>query len=371
MKSLAMKWLRAAIALAVMLSLPVGLWAGEAIQFSNTKSHPDPNQKATLSGASRPGLSLGSQGPLERLPPGYQSRRRDPRAERKLQNAEDERKNWMVLEPGQLDAQDEEESGFGVREYDLDKKNSKRSYFFAPGDSKGDRLGHPSQQGGRLHGNKRVQQELNAKESSGNSDAEDSNSKGSQSVSKDGRPVGDHISKDLDMKDLLAPGKANSIAPAEDSTTKLWREALGSGAMVESRAEGPAQQGDSVADGFRPSLSGSARAQSAIPSRGFRTDYGARPAAGGSSMPGPSSAGPTPSLSSQSPLAPRYPDSFSSRPAAPPTADRVPTPNGSYSSQPGGFGSGLGNSPYGQQTPPRRAPSSGFEIPARPGYGGR
>ncbi|MGH8248197.1 MAG: hypothetical protein ACREUU_17385, partial [Gammaproteobacteria bacterium] len=339
------------------LLLPAGLPAGESIQFSNARSHPDPNQKPTLSGAaSRSGLNLGTHGPLDRVSPGrYQSRQRDPRAERKAQNAEDEKKNWMVLDPGQLDAEDEDNSGFGIKNYDLEKKNAKRDYFFAPPEEKADRSGHPRQHAGRLPGNNRVPPEASAKESSGNSDPEESNPNGSQSVSKDGRPLGDHVSKDLDMKDLLAPGKANSIAPSEDRTTKLWKEILGSGAMIESRPEGPGQRGDgSVADGFRPTESGSIRPQGSAPSFGFRNDFSARPAGASSpSLSGSASAGLMPPAA---PLAPRAPDSFASRPSAPPTASRAPTPNDSYGTRPGSFGSGPGSSPFGQPPPPRRTP---------------
>ena len=371
MKCFPMNGLRGATALAVALAMPIGLWAGEAIQFSNTRSHPDPNQKQTLPGASsRIGLKLGTYGPMDGASPGlFPSKRRDLRAERKAQNAEDEKKNWMVLDPGQLDAEDEETSGFGIKKYDLENKNknTKRDYFFAPPEEKGDRTGNPRQQVGRR--NNRVPPEGSASESSRNSDQDENDSKGNQSVSKDGRPVGDHVSKDLDMKDLLAPGKANSIAPAEDRTTKLWREILGSGAMTESRAEGPEQRGDgSVADGFRPSASGSIPAQSSAFSFGVRNDFSARPAAGGSpSLSGSASTGFTPPAA---PMAPRVPDSYIGRPSAPPTAGRVPTPSDSYGTPQNGFGSGPAGSSFGQP-PPRRPSSSSFEIPARPGYGGR
>ncbi len=368
-----MNGLRSATALAIVLAMPIGLRAGEAIQFSNARSHPDPNQKQSLPGASpRTGFNLGTHGPFDRVSPGlYESRRRDPRAERKAQNAEDEKKNWMVLDRGQLDAEDEETSGFGIKSFDLDNnKNAKRDYFFAPPEEKGDRTGLPRQQVGRVPRNNRVPPEGSARESSRNPDQDENDAKGSQSVSKDGRPVGDHVSKDLDMKDLLAPGKANSIAPTEDRTTKLWREILGSGAMTEARAEGPGQRGDgSVADGFRPSASGSIAAQGSTPSFGFRNDFSARPAAGSSpSQSGSASAGFTPPAA---PMAPRVPDSYIGRPYAPPAAGGVPTPSDSYGTRQNGFGSGPAGSSFGQQPPPRRPSSSSFEIPARPGYGGR
>jgi hypothetical protein len=355
------------------------LWAGEAIQFSNAKSHPDPNQKPTLPGAStRSGFNLGTRGPMDHISPGlFESRRRSPREERKAQNAEDEKKNWMVLDPGQLDAEDNETSGFGVKSFDLEKKNPKRDYFFAPPEEKGEKSGHLRQQSGRLPGKNRNPSDESSKELSRNSDQGENEGKGSQSVTKDGRPVGDHVSKDLDMKDLLAPGKANSLAPAEDKTTKLWREILGGGATRESRAEAPGQREDgpvtdgfrpSTSDSFRPSGSDSFRPQSSTPSFGFRNDFNNRPAPSASASPsGSASTGFTPP---SAPLAPRASDPYLGPPTAPSAVGRVPTPNDSYGARQNGLGPGQAGSPYGQQ-PPRRPSSSGFEIPARPGYGGR
>jgi len=369
MKSFSLNGFRVFAAVAVALLMPLGLWAGEAIQFSKARSHPDPNQKPTLPGASsRSGFSLGTPGPLEHVSPGrFESRRLNPREERKAQNAEDEKKNWMVLDPGQLDAEDDDSSGFGVKNYDLEKKNVKRDYFFAPREEKAERTGQPRQQSGRLSGKNRNSSEESSKETSRNSDQGDNDGKGSQSATKDSRPVGDHVSKDLDMKALLAPGKANSLAPAEDKNAKLWREILGSGATRDSRAEVPGQREDgSVPDGFRPSASDSFRPQGSTPSFGFRNDFNARPPAAAS--PGPSGSASTGFAPPAAPLAPRASDPYLGPPMAPAAANRVPTPNDTYGARQNG--SGPAGSSFGQP-PPRRPSSSGFEIPARPGYGGR
>ena len=359
-------------AVVVALMIPAGVWAGEAIQFSTTKGHPDPNLKQKLQGeSSKAGLKFGAPGPMEGVSPGlYESRRRDPRAERKAQNAQDEKQNWMVLEPGQLDAEDDDKAAFGLKDYELDKTMGKRDYFFAPPEDKGDRSGRPRQQLGRSPGKTRNAPEGGPKEIPRDPDQadKDSKAKGNQSVEKDGRPVGDHVSKALDLKDLLAPGKANSLAPAEDKTDKLWKDILGSGATSDSRAEAPRRDDGAVADGFRPSASGAFRPQASTPSFGFRNDFSPRPAA--SSSPGPSGSPSTGFTPPAPPLAPRAADPYGGGPSAPPTAGRVPTPDNSFSARPGGLGPGPAGSPYGQQPPPRR-PSGGFEIPARPGYGGR
>lgn len=371
MKSFPLNGFRAATALAFALLLPGGLSAGEAMQFSNVKSRPDPNEKQKLPGElTKPGLDFGGRGPMDGVTPGrYESRRRDPRAERKAQNAEDEKQNWMVLDRGQLDAEDDDNAAFGIKEVDLEKTKGKRDYFFAPPEDKGDRNGRPRPQFGRPPGKPRNPSDSASKERSSEQGDTDNNG---QSVSKDGRQGSDQLSRDLDMKALLAPGKANSLAPAGDKTAKLWRDILGTGATSEPRTDVPGRGSDGVAaDGFRPSASESFRVQGSSPSFGFRNDFNARPAAAGAGsagLYGSASSGFTPSAT---PSSPRASDSYLSRPASPVTADRVPTPSDPYGARPDGFGPGQSGSSFGQQPPPRRPPSSGFEIPARPGYGGR
>ena len=356
MKYFPLNGFRVATAVAAVVLMPVVLWAGDALQFSNIKSRPDPNQKPKLPGeASKPGFELDVRGTMRGVAPSYyDSRRRDPRAERKAQNAEDEKRNWMVLDPGQLDAEDEAKGvRFGIRDYDLEKSQAKRDYFFNPSTEKADRPGASRQQPGP--GKNRNSSEADA-------DQGDNQSKGGQSITKDGQPVGDHVVKDFDLKDLLAPGKANSLAPAEDKTTKQWNDVLGGGATSESRAEAPGQRdnGGSVADGFRPAASSSFRAQGSTPF-GVRNDFNPRPAPAGS--PGLSGSGSSRITPPVPPLAPR-PDPVLSRPSAP---SRAPTPNDSFNTRPGGSSYGSSSS-FGQQStsPPRRQSSGNFEIPARP-----
>jgi len=374
MKYFPLNGFRIVTVVATTLFAASGLRAGEAIQFSNARSRPDPNQKQNLPGeSSRSGLNFGSRGPLEGLSTTrFQSGRLDPRAERQARNAEDERKNWMVLDPGQLDAEDEDNTVFGLNNYDSDRANGKRNYFFASPEDKGDRPGftRPPSGSSRVPGKSRNSSEAISKETTRDSNQNEKDTKGSQSVDKDGRPVGDHVSKDLDMKDLLAPGKANSLAPSEDKTTKLWREILGTGASGEARDEISSRRDNgSAPDGFRPSTSLSIRAQESGPAFGFRNDFGARP--GAASSPGLSGSASTGFTPPAGPMAPRTPDPNLGRPSTPLTAGRAPSPNDASSTRQNGFGSGPAGSSFGQQSPPRRPTSSGFDIPARPGYGGR
>jgi hypothetical protein len=269
----------------------------------------------------------------------------------------------MVLDPGQLNAEDEQKSAFGVKEYDLEKPNSKRDYFFAPPEDKGDRTGRPQQLGrpGGKNKNSSEAKETTREPEQGATD----NAKGDDSQ-KQGRQVGDHVSKDLDLKDLLAPGKANSLAPAEDKTAKMWKDVLGNGATAQSRDDTGQRNDGSVADGFRPSAADSSigtRSQAPTPSFGLRNDYAAPPPAANSpSLSGPASSGFT---APSTPMVPRGADRYFGGASAPPSASRVPTPDNYSRPNANGFGSSSANSPYNQPPPPRR-PSSTFDIPARP-----
>lgn len=378
MKSFLFNGFRAVTMLAIVVLVAARVSAGDALQFSNTKSRPDPNQKPKLQDeAARSRLDFGSRGPVDQVTPGvFKPDRRDPRAERQARNAEDEKKNWMVLDPGQLDAEDEDNAAFGIKEYNLEKSNTKRDYFFAPPEDKSDRLGRPRQQQlGRPTGKNKNPAEGNPKGASRELDPNGKEANADKPAPKEGRT--DHVSKALDMKELLAPGKANSLAPAEDKTTKLWKEILGSGATStsESRPEVAGRREDaSAADGFRPAASAAAsfRAQDSSPAFNFRNETSSRSAP--AATPGPSGSPSTGFTPPSAPLIPRTPESSFSRPSGPPVANRVPTPDssyGSYGSRPNGFGPGTPDSPYGQQPPPRRTPSSSFDLPARPGYGGR
>ena len=366
MKSFSLNGFQMATAVAAALLIPMGLSAGEAIVPSTSKNHAYPSLKPNLPADASKGLNFGVGTPMDGVTPDTSLRRRDRRAERKAQNAEDEKKNWMVLDPGQLDEEDKEKSAFGVKEYDLEKPKTKRDYFFDPPKDKGSRPQHLGQKPGHPAGkNKNAQEpkEITREQEQG---AKDPNSSGDD-TEKEARPVGAHVSKDLDLKDLLAPGKANSLAPAEDKTAKMWKDVLGSGATGESRADADRRDGAPAADGFRPSTGGSTmatRSQEPTPSFGVRNGYASPPAA---SSPNPSGTASRGLTAPSTPMIPRASDR-SGGAFAPPSVSRAPTPDSFSRPNGSGFGSGSANSPFNQQTPPRRpsSPSSTFDIPARP-----
>lgn len=112
------------------------LSAGEAIIFSGDKGKTEP----TSVSPERAGL-LKSKNRLSDLGPGDpQSEsgiRRPPQSEprkgKQQQNAEDERRNWLLLAPGELQGTDKDKASFGVRDYnlnDLEKPDNGRDYTF-------------------------------------------------------------------------------------------------------------------------------------------------------------------------------------------------------------------------------------------------
>lgn len=101
--------------------------AGDPIQFSGDKARPAPaNEKPAIDSDlfkswNRPATTR-SPSSVNPLTPFITSGRSlDPKEERRLRNAREERKNWMLLEPGELQKRDdEEEMKFGGREFSFD-----------------------------------------------------------------------------------------------------------------------------------------------------------------------------------------------------------------------------------------------------------
>lgn len=98
-----------------------GGFAGEAIQFSNPKSTPTPGVKSKVAESTSPALQrLPSVSPYDSIVPSAfpreSMRPRDPKEEKRAKNAKLERENWAVLDEGELQAQDDEQTSFGIRD---------------------------------------------------------------------------------------------------------------------------------------------------------------------------------------------------------------------------------------------------------------
>jgi len=120
--------------LAGLVCLPaVSLLAGEAIVFGNAKPAADPNKRKISSPGPLRLDKLTAPAPFDlggAILPRIDSK---PRKDKRQQNAEDERRNWMFLDQGELDSKDADNAFMGVREDDkdeLDKGKDSHDYTF-------------------------------------------------------------------------------------------------------------------------------------------------------------------------------------------------------------------------------------------------
>jgi len=120
------------------VALRTTLAAGEAIQFSSDKVKPVaasenpltkdrlmPKSKLAVSGASS--LESASSSMM-----GNDSRRRlDAKEERRRDNKKLEDENWMILDEGDLQAQDDHDEVYGRSDFESDKKRTSSDIWFA------------------------------------------------------------------------------------------------------------------------------------------------------------------------------------------------------------------------------------------------
>ena len=107
------------------------LWAGDPIVFSkdNLKIPPELD-KSRDKDLLRSWSTLPRQEPFDGYYPSSGSAVSiDPKQQKKWRNAQTERKNWLLLEPGELQKLDDN-NNFGIKEYSLDKKEDIQDYTF-------------------------------------------------------------------------------------------------------------------------------------------------------------------------------------------------------------------------------------------------
>lgn len=385
MKLLTVSQTSALALLALVCGFTVQAPAGEALIFSNTRSRPDPAAATKLSKENANTVKgPGGLNPLQFVEPGNSTPARDRKTERRERNAQIEAKNWIDFDKGELNARDDEKGAFGVRETGSGREPTTEAEFLLEKAERADRTGQPRLASGlsrlpesRQDGNPSQPSNVPAP-SQEPGEGETAPSGKLELVPKQGA----HVAKELDMKTLFAPGRANSLAPAADKSAITWREILG-GSDSPSGAKTEVPRHDETppsADGFRSAPTSLAPPPAAnAGSFNFRNDFASRPAV------------PTPPVGSD---AAARNSSLLNRPGgnsltslAPPTAPVAPTAtrpvNGfnSYGTaglvDPYARNNGLGGPPsssgstpsYNQPpaTPPRS--SSGFNtIPSRPGY---
>jgi len=125
----------------VFAGAPVGLRAGDAIVFGSDKIKTEPGKdKTPVQNPLRlDKMSSPNQFELDGIiPPILHRINSNPRKEKRQQNAEDEKKNWLLFDRGDLQSKEDYKNFLGVRDEDLeDLDNSKnsRDYTFRESDS--------------------------------------------------------------------------------------------------------------------------------------------------------------------------------------------------------------------------------------------
>src|SRR2546421_11940471 len=139
MSSQMVKPVRAAILLlatVLLYSFALHTFAGEPIVFGSAKTKVEPDKEKLPIQSPFKLDSLRTSTPLDfnSLIPVLPRLDSNGRKDKHQQNAEDERKNWMFLEPGELDRDDAENNFLGIRDDedkdDLGRSKGSREYMF-------------------------------------------------------------------------------------------------------------------------------------------------------------------------------------------------------------------------------------------------
>lgn len=350
------------------LAFPALLPAGEALVFSGAQSRPDPQQllkkakEKEMDGTGK----LTPSNPALLVTPNQLPVPREKTLDRRTRNALIEGKNWVDYDKGELDARDEERSQLGILETGASG---------VAGDPDADvRHGRPGQP--RLNSRlsslpaSRLESKNNAAAQARRPAEDTKNADGTK-----GAPGATASSQggvaDMNLRSLLAPGKANSLAPMDRSTV-TWHDIFGGTPSGRSPAAEAGPREESVAaDGFRGVAPGGSLTPAAPGGDAlrFRSDFAIRPGAlGGASSP---SFAPEPALGP-----PPGARSFTS--LAPPSAPKAPVADFSRPQgiNPGALGRQDSLNPLAPPTPaypaygtPAAQPASGSAfntLPSRP-----
>jgi hypothetical protein len=220
-----------AVVLAVLSATTSLAIAGDAIIFpsDSKRTEPSVNDAASIQNVLKPVERMPSAEPnsFQGLAlPNRPGPRKLTLRDKKMQDARDERENWLLLRPGQLtDKYDQGKPSFGVREDDFlkrDKDAKARDYLFPDSEEReadAERNGEPG-------ADKKAPRQYRADTERGI--AEDQNSSGRKQSggsfptarAKQGEEQGAHISKELDLKGFFTLEKET----AQDDLKALLSE---------------------------------------------------------------------------------------------------------------------------------------------------
>lgn len=209
----------------VVAGLCLSLGAGERLNIGGAKTRIQPGTEENSSAKINSARTLSAPSPYDAGAPLAAPRRkaRDIKLDKKKQNERDERENWALLAPGELQQQEGEEFNFGVREYsvdDLEKKEHVRDYTFfgldktKNQDSVGEGQSSDSsknsgltQPGNRFAG-RHTKTSYSVDNERENSGPASNPNPFRVNRSSDGSPVlGAHMSSELDFNGMLGPVK--------------------------------------------------------------------------------------------------------------------------------------------------------------------
>ena len=324
--------------------------SGEPIQFSNDKAKPAPGSPQQpdadlfkTSRAKRPPSAPLNNGLTPFISYGGSL---DPKDERRLKNIREEKKNWMLLEPGELQQRDEdEENQFGGKSITMDNVERDRDSYLFPAPQKSEKA--PRQQNAPVE--------------------DDQPKKDNRSLSifgpREAEKPGAHTASELNLKNLIDPSQIDATkfnnneaslfqflkdnaAPAPDRDHQARRDSFRD--FINGPQPNGAPQGISDPINFRtdltqqrmnPVLPSQTGLEMSAPAKGAE-GFSSRPPLGGAFTPGKASA--LPDLISSA--APRQPMPGSSLPSP------FLTPNDpSKASRP----SVMGGSLFNRETPRR------------------
>jgi hypothetical protein len=115
----------AAVAAMALVEFPiVSAWAGEPIRFGGEKIKSTPDSQSIVpKDRFRPTDRIPAVTPFDAINSSganLNTRRLDPKEEKRLKNAKLEKENWAVVNRGELQEQDDQETEFGIRDYSGD-----------------------------------------------------------------------------------------------------------------------------------------------------------------------------------------------------------------------------------------------------------
>ena len=165
-------------------------FAGDPIQFSGEKGKQGPQQEKKVDNDLFKSWNKDSApNPLSGYTPYMPAIRTDPKDEKRLRKEREEKRNWLLLNPGDLTGNDDE--GFGGHDYSLDaleKDSGSGDYTLYP-------LLHSKSGQGRGSDSKQRQAQQAANVTA--------NEKFDVRANRETEMIGAHTSRDLDLKGLL------------------------------------------------------------------------------------------------------------------------------------------------------------------------